>query len=118
MKPLCSLSMDLDNQWSYMKTHGDPSWEDLPSYFDLLMPYAMELLNQNDLKITFFVVGQDAALDKNQEALQLISLNGHEVGSHSFHHEPWLKLYAISSIVYSPPSCPSNADNVRFTNPT
>ena len=31
-KPLASLSLDLDNQWSYMKTHGDPGWESLPSY--------------------------------------------------------------------------------------
>ena len=23
MKPIASLSLDLDNQWSYMKTHGD-----------------------------------------------------------------------------------------------
>jgi hypothetical protein len=27
-KPLASLSLDLDNLWSYMKTHGDPGWED------------------------------------------------------------------------------------------
>ena len=26
-----SLSLDLDNQWSYMKTHGDDGWESYPS---------------------------------------------------------------------------------------
>ena len=26
--PLASVSLDLDNQWSYMKTHGDPAWQD------------------------------------------------------------------------------------------
>jgi peptidoglycan-N-acetylglucosamine deacetylase len=25
-KPIASLSLDLDNKWSYMKTHGDPGW--------------------------------------------------------------------------------------------
>ncbi len=37
-KPLCSLSLDLDNQWSYMKTHGDAGWESFPSYLDLVVP--------------------------------------------------------------------------------
>ena len=34
-KPLASLSLDLDNQWSYMKTHGDAGWEALPTYLPL-----------------------------------------------------------------------------------
>lgn len=37
-KPLASLSFDLDNQWSYMKTHGDPGWDTFPSYLDLVVP--------------------------------------------------------------------------------
>ena len=35
MKPLASLSLDLDNEWSYLKTHGDVSWEALPSHLDV-----------------------------------------------------------------------------------
>jgi len=38
MKPLASLSLDLDNEWSYLKTHGDASWEALPSYLDVAVP--------------------------------------------------------------------------------
>ena len=38
MKPLASLSLDLDNKWSYMKTHGDAGWEALPSYLDACVP--------------------------------------------------------------------------------
>jgi len=91
-KPICSLSLDLDNQWSYMKTHGDPGWEDFPSYLDIVVPRACEIFKRWDWTITFFVVGQDAALDKNREALGLITPSGHEVGNHSFHHEPWLHM--------------------------
>ena len=40
-KPPASLSLDLDNQWSYMKTHGDPAWESLPSYLDVVVPRAL-----------------------------------------------------------------------------
>ena len=93
-KPVCSLSLDLDNQWSYMKTHGDPGWEGFPSYLDIVVPRVLDILKRWDWKITFFIVGQDAALEKNREALGLITAAGHEVGNHSFHHEPWLHLYS------------------------
>lgn len=92
-KPVASISLDLDNQWSYMKIHGDPGWEDFPSYFDIFIPHVLDILNAWDLKITFFIVGQDAALDVNQPYLNAITDNGHEVGNHSFNHESWLQKY-------------------------
>lgn len=89
-KPLASISLDLDNLWSYMKTHGDAGWENFPSYLDIFIPHVLDLLDQLNLKITFFIVGQDAALDKNKGALKLITERGHDVGNHSFHHETWM----------------------------
>lgn len=93
-KPIASLSLDLDNQWSYMKTHGDAGWETFPSYLDVVVPRAVEFLRARELTITFFIVGQDAALEKNREALGQLSAAGHEIGNHSFNHEPWLHLYS------------------------
>lgn len=97
-KPLASLSLDLDNKWSYMKTHGDEGWESFPSYLDVVVPRVLDALAARDLKITFFVVGQDAALEKNHEALRAIGEAGHEIGNHSFHHEPWLHMYSPEQI--------------------
>ena len=93
-QPLASLSLDLDNRWSYMKTHGDAGWESFPSYLNTVVPRFLSFLAERDLKITVFVVGQDAVLPENQAALALITAAGHEVGNHSFHHEPWLHLYS------------------------
>ncbi|MFN0017514.1 MAG: polysaccharide deacetylase family protein [Pirellulaceae bacterium] len=98
MKPIASLSLDLDNKWSYMKTHGDPGWDSYPSYLDLVVPRFLEVLRELDLKITVFIVGQDAAQEKNHAALASITQAGHEVGNHSFHHEPWLHLYTPEEI--------------------
>ncbi len=95
---IASLSVDLDNQWSYMRIHGDPGWEQFPSYLDLAVPRILEFLRQMNLTITFFVVGQDAALDKNSEAIRSIALAGHEIGNHSFSHEPWLHLMTETDI--------------------
>lgn len=97
-KRIASLSLDLDNKWSYMKTHGEVGWEEFPSYLDVLVPRVLDFLEERDLKITFFVVGQDAALAKNYEALKMIAAAGHEIGNHSFHHEPWLHLYTEQQI--------------------
>jgi len=98
MKPLASLSLDLDNKWSYMKTHGDKGWESYPSYLDIVVPRFLKFFAERDTKITVFIVGQDAALDCNHDSLASISEAGHEVGNHSFHHEPWLHLYSIEQI--------------------
>lgn len=97
-KPLASLSLDLDNKWSYLKTHGDTGWKTFPTYLDVFIPSVLSALERLKLKITFFVVGQDAALEKNAEYLRAITTAGHEVGNHSFHHEPWLQLYSKAEL--------------------
>lgn len=97
-KPIASLSLDLDNKWSYMKTHGDAGWEAFLSYLDVVVPRVLKILEERQLKITFFVVGQDAALEHNHAVLKSIADAGHEIGNHSFRHEPWLHLYTPEQI--------------------
>ncbi len=97
-KTLASLSLDLDNKWSYLKTHGDPGWESYPSYLDVVVPRFLNLLENLQLRITVFVVGQDAALGSNHDALAAIAAAGHEIGNHSFKHEPWLHLYSVEEL--------------------
>jgi peptidoglycan/xylan/chitin deacetylase (PgdA/CDA1 family) len=81
-----------------MKTHGDAGWESFPTYLDQVVPRFLSILAQLELTITVFVVGQDAALEKNHAALARITEAGHEVGNHSFHHEPWLHRYTRSEL--------------------
>lgn len=96
--PVAGLSLDLDNQWSYMKTHGDAGWEAFPSYLDVVVPRTLDVFKRHGFTITYFIVGQDAALEKNHASLRAITDAGHEVGNHSFRHEPWLHLYSRSEI--------------------
>jgi hypothetical protein len=97
-KPLASVSLDLDNLWSYLKIHGDDGWQSRPSYLDVFVPHALETLEQLGMKITFFIVGLDAAEDRNGKALRAIADAGHEIGNHSFEHEPWLHLYTPEQV--------------------
>lgn len=98
MKPVASLSLDLDNEWAYLKTHGDPHWDAFPTYLDVVVPRFLRVLDDLDLRITVFIVGQDAALAKNRASLRSIATTGHEIGNHSFHHEPWLQHYTTEAI--------------------
>lgn len=97
-KPLCSLSLDLDDMWSYLKTHGDAGWQEYPSYLSIVVPRVLRMLAERDLRITWFVVGRDAADPRHRDVLRSIAEAGHEIGNHSFHHEPWLHLYSEEQI--------------------
>jgi hypothetical protein len=97
-RPLASVSLDLDNVWSYMKTHGDVGWESYPSYLEPLLDIVLDCLQKRGQRITFFIVGQDAALEKNAAPLKKIATLGHDIGSHSFSHEPWFHLYTPEKV--------------------
>jgi peptidoglycan-N-acetylglucosamine deacetylase len=97
-KPVASVSLDLDDKWTYMKTRGMEGWQRLPSYLEIVVPRVLTFLKERSLRITFFLVGQDAALARNETLLRSIADAGHEIGNHSFHHEPWLHLYSRSEI--------------------
>ena len=97
-KPIASISLDLDNQWSYMKIHGDEGWDKYPSYFNIFVPHVLDVLDELDLKITFFIVGKDTESEENRKYLKMITERGHEVGNHSYHHESWLQTYSYEKI--------------------
>ena len=69
-RPLASVSLDVDNLWSYMKTHGDAGWESRPTYLPTFSPIVLESLDRLGIKITFFIVGVDAAREENVPALR------------------------------------------------
>jgi len=95
---LAGISLDLDNQWSYMKIHGDEGWDKYPSYFDIFVPHVLNVLDKLGLKITFFIVGKDTESEENRKYLKMITERGHEVGNHSYHHESWLQTYSYDKI--------------------
>lgn len=97
-RPVASVSLDTDNLWSYMKVHGDAGWEAHPSYLARLVPRALAVLEELDLRITFFIVGRDAALAPDRAVLRDLAGAGHEIGNHSYGHEPWLHRYSRPDI--------------------
>ena len=93
-----SLSLDLDNLWSYLKTHGDAAWIDFPSYLEVVVPHILQLASVHGVPLTVFVVGQDAAFESNRDLLAQLTAAGFEIGNHSFRHEPWIDQYAPGEV--------------------
>jgi hypothetical protein len=91
-KPLASISLDLDDLWTYLRTRGDPAWEARPSYIPTFVPLVLDLLGRLDLHLTVFVVGADATRPTNIPHLRAIAERGHRIANHSFSHECWLHL--------------------------
>ncbi len=90
--PVASISLDLDDLWTYLRTRGDPRWQTRPSYLPAFLPLVLELLDRLDLRMTFFVVGFDATREANLKLLRAVADQGNEIGNHSFSHESWMHL--------------------------
>jgi len=89
-KLLASISLDLDDQWSYMKVHGDDGWEEFPSYLDIVIPIFLDVLDRLDIKITFLVFVEDASLRSIKRVIETTVLKN--VGLHYFEPLCFLNL--------------------------
>jgi peptidoglycan-N-acetylglucosamine deacetylase len=98
-KAQAAISLDLDNEWSYMKIHGDPGWDNYPSYLGLVVPLALSVFRELNIRVTAFVVGKDAEHESNRDALQMIVADGHEIGNHSYNHDSWMHIYSDEQLV-------------------
>ena len=95
---VASLSLDLDNEWSYLMVRGTPGWDRYPTYLPTVVPRALNEFAAAGLRLTFFVVGIDATHDANKDAIAAIASAGHEIGNHSYRHEPWLHRYSYNDL--------------------
>lgn len=85
--PKATLSLDLDNLWSYQRSFGIEAWQDYPSFLDLALPRILDFLDRLDLRLTVFIVGRDISQTSDRGLFAEIAKRGHEVGNHSFDHE-------------------------------
>ncbi len=85
-RPRASLSLDLDNLWSYLRTRGDQSWSEMSSFLDPAVPRLRDFFACAGRPITIFVVGQDIEITGHGALLESLVRAGHEIGNHSYTH--------------------------------
>jgi polysaccharide deacetylase family protein (PEP-CTERM system associated) len=61
------------------------SWHTLPAGIEGNMEKLLELLRAHEAKATFFVLGWVA--DRYPEVVRMIDREGHEIGTHGYHHD-------------------------------
>lgn len=57
-----------------------------------ITPKVLELLDQYQVKATFFCIGNH--IESNNELLKLIDLRGHLIGNHTYSHNRWFDLFS------------------------
>lgn len=87
-KPVGTLSIDLDNLWSYLRSKGDPRWQAYPSFLPIALPRVQALFDELAQSATVFVVGRDAETPADAAAIGQLLGARHEPGNHSYAHEP------------------------------
>jgi len=88
------LHCDVDNVSLYEREHGVAQSFDPHRIYDQALPMLLDLIETAGARATFFVVGQDAALDSCRRFCLLARSRGHEIGNHTFTHRG--DLYRLS----------------------
>jgi polysaccharide deacetylase family protein (PEP-CTERM system associated) len=87
-RPRNAFTVDVE-EWFHICASGldalrPENWQRLPSRVALTTRLVLDLLEQADVRATFFVVGWVA--ERNPELVAAIARAGHEIGSHSHLH--------------------------------
>lgn len=84
--PAALISVDLDDSWAYLRTRGDPRWEEAPTVLDIATERLLDLFAELGITATVFIVGRDARTPAGREAIRAFFDAGHEIASHSLDH--------------------------------
>ena len=87
-KPAAALSFDADDLWTYLRSQGRAEWTSRPTFWPAAIPRLLDLAASLSVRLTVFVVGQDAARPDHRVLMERIVDAGHEVGNHSDAHDP------------------------------
>ena len=85
-RPPATLSLDLDDLWSYRRSFGLAETAATPSLLPVAIPRFLEFMRAHDLHGTVFVVGRDAEQPTLAALLTRVAAAGHELGNHSYEH--------------------------------
>jgi hypothetical protein len=91
MPTTASLSLDLDNKWAYLRTHGVDGWQEYPSYLPFVCERVIALWQRWGVEATVFVVGRDLADPASACAIGTLASLGYELANHSYSHYPWME---------------------------
>jgi len=90
--PYTFITVDVEDWFHILNTNIPPydQWDDLPSIVEKGTHKILDLLDENNSKATFFVLGWIA--EKHPSLIKEIDKRGHEIGCHGYYHKELNKL--------------------------
>ncbi len=86
-KPLCAISVDLDEIPFYSQIHGlEGASSSEHAVFDIALERLSEFARSFGVPLTLFVIGSTLERKENGEKLRALADAGHELGNHTFGH--------------------------------
>ena len=87
-RKLCALNIDMDPIDHYLRARSyEPrAVTNLNAVYDDALPRFLDIFDRYKAKVTFFIVGKDAACPRNQPRIREIVTRGHEVANHTYSH--------------------------------
>lgn len=97
---LASISIDLDEVPRYAAIHGvaTPGKPGACAVYERCLPRFRSWLDDESIRATFFVIGQDLECEANRCAVAELAMEGHEIGNHSYQHQYDLTRHAAADI--------------------
>ena len=89
------VHVDLDTPHTLNRFYNGPNDPPSDEYCHLLLKRAADFFSANQVKAAFFVITQDLQLRQYGALLKQLSLDGHEIASHSHTHPYIDRNYSI-----------------------
>ncbi len=86
-RPLGTIQVDVDELWVYYESLGIPAVGEVSSsVYAVGVPRLLDLLEQYEVRATFFVCGRDLEHPLRRDVVQEVVRQGHELANHSYSH--------------------------------
>ena len=84
--PIAMIHVDVDSLWTIKQDLGQIIDKNDCITYGEAIPRFLEIFDKENIKATFFAVGDDAKRNIGADMIQLIIAKGHEIGNHTMNH--------------------------------
>ena len=122
-KPLAVIHVDVDSLWTIKQDFGQIINRDDCVAYGEAIPRFLEIFDAENVKATFFAIGDDAKRNIAADMIQNIVAKGHEIGNHTMNHRADFGIISLEEMRKEIIECDSilsqvtNTDLIGFRSP-